>query len=233
MTAGDKLHLIQRDILNILLYSKQSRFSDLNIHELSNDHFTFHIKKLVLNNLIFKNTDGLYELTVEGKAFVTSMNFRKNTKEGRQKVLGFVVVTKDFDGVAKYLIHKRKRQPYFDYYGFTTTRVPRGFTFETFTKEKFKERSGLECELELIGIEHKMDYSEENELLEDNIFVVYKAVSFSGELIEQAIDGENTWMTKDELLSQEYVFENVHVALRMLEKKEVTFEENRYVVNNF
>lgn len=230
----DALHPVQKDILEQLLFSKHGRFSDLNLRKLSNDHFSFHIKKLQIENLILKNEDGNYELTVAGKAFVTQMNFSSKKREGRQKVIALVVAAKQIDGETKYLIHKRKRQPYFDYYGLTTIRVPRGYGILEFAKSQFKEKTGLDGDLIPIGIEHKMDYStSDHELLEDNLFIVYKLENYKGEFKERLPDGENIWMTLDEVLKLPYVFGNLERAIAYSKKQGFTFEENVYEVDVF
>lgn len=229
----EKLHQIQRDILNILLYSKSARFTDLNVHELSNDHFSFHIKKLVGRDLIMKDTDGNYILTNTGKSFVTSMDFRKNIHEQRQKIIGMVILTQKIEGVEKILTQKRLRNPYFDYYGLPTTRIPRGNKFTEVIKSELLENTGFTCDIDLIGIEHKMDYSIEQELLEDNIFFIYKAKNVSGSLKNEFYAGTNHLMTKEEVMKKEYVFGNVAVALRFLESEHIDFEENTYTVKKF
>ena len=63
-----KIHEFQISILRELLFKPKARFSDLKKVDITNDHFTFHIKQLIKEGLVFK-TNKRYSLTDEGKEF--------------------------------------------------------------------------------------------------------------------------------------------------------------------
>jgi len=59
-------HIIQINILKRLLILGNTRFTDLKYSkEIPNDHFSFHLKRLLKLNLVCK-IDNLYKLTIKG-----------------------------------------------------------------------------------------------------------------------------------------------------------------------
>ena len=54
------MHQIQNNILKTLLFKEKSRFAELNTDNISNDHFTFHLKRLLEQKLVEKNQQGFY-----------------------------------------------------------------------------------------------------------------------------------------------------------------------------
>jgi len=68
-----ELHPIQTKILNALLFKEKARFKELNTTNLTTDHFTFHVNKLIKDGLISKNPEGDYVLTTKGKEFANRL----------------------------------------------------------------------------------------------------------------------------------------------------------------
>ena len=79
------LHPIQFTILKELLFKPLAKFSDLNVTSLTNDHFTFHIKRLVDLGLVIKNGHG-YTLTISGKEYANRMDTQALLIEKQAKV---------------------------------------------------------------------------------------------------------------------------------------------------
>ena len=63
-----ELHNYKMQILRELLMNEASRFTDLNIKDLTSDHFSYHIKSLIEMGLVCKTPEGLYELTEKVKS---------------------------------------------------------------------------------------------------------------------------------------------------------------------
>jgi len=85
------LHYIQMHILKELLFNPGSRFSQLNKNDLPNDHFNYHLKKLISLNYITKNKS-TYILTNQGKLFANKMDTEKLATERQAKISALVVV---------------------------------------------------------------------------------------------------------------------------------------------
>jgi 8-oxo-dGTP pyrophosphatase MutT (NUDIX family) len=74
-------------------------------------------------------------------------------------------------------MQKRLKEPYFGFYGFITGKVKLGKKIFETAKREFKEETGYSASLTLTGIEHKMDFSEKDNLLEDKFFSFLKQLT--------------------------------------------------------
>ena len=102
-------HTIQKSILKNLLLKKELRFSDLNSDKISTDQFTFHVKRLRQREIIKKDPDGLYRLTMKGKEYANRFDVDgQKVMLERQAKLGILIVCKNKEG--KYLIQKRLKE---------------------------------------------------------------------------------------------------------------------------
>ncbi|MDP1743753.1 MAG: hypothetical protein Q8L51_03105, partial [Candidatus Amesbacteria bacterium] len=75
-------HEVQLGILRQLLFKPESRFAELNTNKLDNNHFNFHLKRLVELVLVSK-TDIGYKLTSEGLNIANKLDIR-NTEIVKQ-----------------------------------------------------------------------------------------------------------------------------------------------------
>ena len=68
-------------------------------------------------DLVEKLTDGKYALTVKGKEFSNRFDTDNKVIERQAKLACGILCIKVEDGVTKYLLQKRLKQPYYGYYG--------------------------------------------------------------------------------------------------------------------
>lgn len=228
MATELEIHQAQAQILRVLLFKPEARFAELNITRLTTDHFTFHLKQLLEAKMIEKNDKGSYRLTVKGKEFANRFDTEKAALEKQAKLAVLIVVVKPFQNVTKYVSQQRLKQPFFGYRGFITGKIRWGETvLETATRE-LKEEANLTGKLEFVGIEHKMDYSETGEILEDKYFYIVKATNPKGKLIENFEGGKNSWLSEKEILASENIFEDVPKILKGLMRGHFFFLEDKY-----
>ncbi len=214
-----EVHPAQTEILNALLFVPTARFSDLNKTGITNDHFTFHIKRLVELGLVKK--DGLkYSLTPIGKEFANRFDTEEKVVEKQAKLGVLLVPIKKEGGKIKYLTQQRLKQPYFGFWGWATGKIKWGEDVLTTAARELKEETNLEGDLNWVGIWHKIDFSKsDGHLLEDKFFFVVRVDNARGELTENFDGGRNIWQTKEELLKQDKIFEAVEQAIALAEKK--------------
>jgi ADP-ribose pyrophosphatase YjhB (NUDIX family)/predicted transcriptional regulator len=229
-----EIHEIQAKILRELLFKPQARFSELNIKELSSDHFTFHITKLVENNLVEKTTEGKYTLTAKGKELANRLDTDTAKIERQGKVAVCILCEKKENNKTYYLVQKRLKQPYYGFHGYITGKIRWGETvFETAARE-LKEETNMETKkITLKGIEHKMDYDPKQNILEDKFFFVCKAQDLSGEMFQQFEGGQNIWYTEDEIKNLTDLFPDVEALLHMIQQRTIQLQELKFTVDKY
>lgn len=227
------LHKIQKDILVSLLFKPGLRFSKLNEGKVASDQFNFHLKRLIVEGLVQKENAGVYCLTPKGKEFANRLDTETKLYEKQAKIGVLICCINRIKGETAYLIQQRLKEPYFGFYGFITGKVKMGETvFETAQRE-LKEETGLGANLKLSGVKHKMDYSKDEELLEDKFFFVIKATNPKGKMIRKFEGGKNLWRTKKEILKLENLFDGVGETINMASEVEIKFRETKYKVSKF
>ena len=232
MTQKTDIHPLQADILKVLLFTPEARFSDLNVSRISTDHFTFHVKKLTELKLIEKTEENSYRLTIIGKEFANRFDVdTENVVLERQAKIGVLIGCVRGEGKDReYLIQQRLKQPYFGYYGFMTGKVKLGETVYETAERELQEEMGLAADLKLVGVRHKMDYDKDRRLLEDKYFYVFRGENPRGELQAEFNGGRNAWMTKDEISKLPKLFHDCMETIGLLDQGKFRFIESKYTV---
>ncbi len=221
-------------ILRELLFSPNSKFSDLNIQGLSNDHFAYHMKSLIQKGYVSKKNSE-YSLTVKGKEFASRMD-TDNTEIERQPKIGVIVVATRFINGERYLlVQKRTKEPYFGYYGFITGKIRYGEKVSETARRELKEESGLDGgKIVIKRIVHDHVVLEHSgDLVEDKMFYVILVRNPVGD-IRNTRDGENKWITvKDfkNLKKKYYNEDNIYEISQSRGKMD--FIEKTYFIKDF
>lgn len=225
------IHNIQIRILRELLYLPNARFSELNDLNMSNDHFSYHIRTLIQEEYVLKK-EGRYFLTKKGKEFANRMDTQKLVIEKQGKVAVFIIATMK-KGKTKYLlIQTRQKEPFFGFNGFVTGKVRFGETLIEAARREFLEETGLSADFKYIYLHHEHVYSKEGELLEDKFFNVIHAYNIKGKL-KNTRDGKNEWMTEKQFLSLKNLYYDEVDILNWFKKPLKGIIEKKYVIEKF
>ena len=235
MNKDLEIHPVQARVLRELLFKTEARFVELNVLDLTTDHFSFHIRSLVESGLVEKNANDRYSLTSVGKEFANRFDAeQKDIRPEKQAKLGVLVCCVKKEGkTKKYLVQQRLKQPYFGFYGFITGKIKWGETIYETAAREMQEESGLTGRLTLVGIKHKMDYSQEGDLLEDKHFFVFKVEEVKGNLIESYEGGRNLWLPKKDISKLPSLFDGVEETIKMILQKRLLFSETKYKVKGY
>lgn len=233
MATEIEIHPIQIKILRVLLFKKEAKFSELNLSKITNDHFSFHVKKLLELELIEKLINGKYTLTKKGKEFANRLDTERKQIERQGKVAICILCVKYDKGETKYLVSQRLKQPYYGFYGFVTGKVGWGETVLETAECELREETGLKAKLKLAGIEHKIDYSKQGKLLEDKYFFVVKGEKTEGKLIKKFKGGKNFWFTEKEILALPNIFDDMKNLIKILNNNSMSFLENKFIVKKY
>lgn len=226
------IHPVQARILRVLLFKPRARFAELNVEKLTTDHFTFHVKQMVASGLIHKTNKGDYELTIRGKEFANRLDTEEINVEPQAKVSVLIVPIKEEKGLRKYLIQQRLKHPYFGFHGFFSGKIRKGETIYETAQRELKEEAGLEGDLVLKAVKHKMDYSPKGELLEDKFFL-FLAGNLKGGFIEKFEGGRNLWLTERQIFKLSKLFKDVRQTIDFVNKKRLQFSEKKYTEEIF
>jgi len=221
-------------ILRELLFNPSSRFSDLNIQGLSNDHFAYHVKVLIEGGYA-KKENSRYSLTNKGKEFANRMDTENTEIEKQPKIAVIIVVTKNINGKKHLLVQERTKEPYFGYYGFMTGKIRFGEKVSETARRELKEESGLEGgDITIKRIVHDHVVLEDSgDLVEDKMFYVILIKNPKGELVDTR-DGKNKWITVEEFkgLKRKYYNED-NIYLISQSRGDMNFVEKTYFIKEF
>jgi 8-oxo-dGTP pyrophosphatase MutT (NUDIX family) len=232
MVTHVEFHKIQRDILCKLLFKPGSRFSELKSMNVESDQFSFHINRLVEEALV-KKENAKYFLTNSGKEFANRFDTAKRQLEPQARVFVCVIGKRLKNGALEYLVQKRLKEPYFGCMGFVAGKITRGETVTEAAERELLEETGLCGKVALCAVEHKLDYDDGGQLLDDKFLYVFVADDLTGSLVKNIKGGKNLWMSKEVLLTEELLFDDVKELIGVLEKGEFVFLENKFVVRGF
>jgi 8-oxo-dGTP diphosphatase len=227
MTKTADLHPIQTHILSTLLFADQERFSALNPGTVSNDHFTFHLRRLRQIGLVEKGADARYRLTSTGKEFANRLEPGDVSVTRQAKIGVNVVAVRKHAGRKQYLVQRRLKHPYFGFYGFITDPIRWGETVYEAAERELLRETGLRGRFRMAGVEHRLDYLSDGELQEDKFFYVVIAEALGGTFRQPDTGGENRWMTEKEILRLPKKFQGLEKTLAMVRAGRFSFIESR------
>jgi predicted transcriptional regulator len=218
MNSVKELHRAQASILRSLRYSNAARYSALmRPTGLESDVFKFHLRKLVHQKFIDKDEQGEYFLTPSGKEFANNLSKVNLAVQKQPKLSVAIIASKETPSGTVYLLQKRKRNPFYGFWGFITGPVQWGSSIEETAAYELKKQTGLIANCEVISFHRKTDLSASNgEILEDKLFAVVVATKIIGDVENKWSGGFNEWMSLDDLEKQEKHFKSSRDLVNML-----------------
>ena len=235
MSYEPDVHTVQTSILRALLFVPHANFAELQkTTDLSSDHFTFHIKKLMSAGLVEKTAEG-YRLTSHGKEYANRMDTDENEIEKQPKVSVALIVERQNGERREFIVQQRLKQPYYGFYGRLGGKVRWGESFEEAAARELHEETNLTGDFTFSHIFHKRDYRKsDGTLLEDKIFVVMYCDNVNGDMMEEFEGGKNFWMTQEELVAQDKIFESARDFVALYDHhvsyhaQEYTYDDSEY-----
>jgi 8-oxo-dGTP pyrophosphatase MutT (NUDIX family) len=194
---NNDLHQIQASILKELLFNNGSNFTSLNKLGLSNDHFTFHIKRLLAEGIIEKRSR-LYFLTQKGKTFASKLDVDALVIEKQGGPSVTVTAKKMIKGKPHYLVQQRLKEPFFGNFGFINGKIRFGEYSKDTANRELLEEAGLTGTPKILTVRHRIGGSSKGDIKLDNFFFVYLVKNPKGELHDTK-EGKNFWKTMDEI----------------------------------
>ena len=229
MSYEPKAHPAQVLILRHLLFTPQAGFAELQkATDLTSDHFSFHIKKLIEEGYVDK-LEKHYKLSGKGKEYANRLDTDENEIEKQPKVSVALTLERiGENGQREFLFQQRKKNPYFDFWGRVGGKVRWGESIIEAADRELKEETGLEAKFEYRLLYHKRDFDKKSgKLLEDKLFFCVYATEYSGELKESFEGGVNRWMTHEEFTTMPKRFKSVDEFMELFDQG-ITFAEREF-----
>lgn len=235
MSYESVIHETQTAILRHLLFVPSAGFAELQKQtDLTSDHFNFHIKKLVESGYVEKH-DEKYRLTTRGKEYANRLDTDEFEIEKQPKISVALVVERYVGDRREFLCQQRLKQPYYGFWGRLGGKVRWGESFEEAAKRELLEETGLHGEFTFKMIFRKRDYEKEtSKLLEDKAFMIMFCDHTDGELIPDFEGGHNEWLTQDEFVAKDKVFESARDFIDLIDSnvpyhaQDYTYENHEY-----
>lgn len=181
------MHEIQKEILKKLANTKKARYSELKRKDLEGNIFSYHLKTLIKENYILSK-DKNYILSAKGKHLadrVSSINFNERIQP---KIVTMVILKNN----NKYLLYKRKKQPFFGYIGFPYGKIHLDERISDAALRELNEKTGLKAKLKYRGHVH-LTVHDEADLVSSMICYIFTGNQVSGELLKEFPSGECYW----------------------------------------
>lgn len=181
------MHEIQKEILKKLSNTKKARYSELKRKDLEGNVFSYHLKSLIKENYITQKDDG-YGLSPKGKHLADRVSYINFNERIQPKIVTMVVLKNN----GKYLLYKRKKQPFFGYVGFPYGKIHLDERIGDAASRELTEKSGLKAGLKYRGHVH-LTVHDETELISSMICYVFTGDKITGELLKEFPSGECYW----------------------------------------
>lgn len=130
------LHHIQKSILDVLATVESARYSALKPKDMDGNIFSYHLKLLVIDHYVIKNTDGLYSLSEKGKDYIVH-RYEDSLTQAHSI---FLIVIRRGD---EWLMRERLVQPLLGMSGFIHGEPVAGEPLNLTAARRLREKTGL------------------------------------------------------------------------------------------
>ncbi|MEI6887001.1 MAG: NUDIX domain-containing protein [bacterium] len=219
-------HPIQLGIIKKLMFLSVARFSDLNDTDLTNDHFTFHIKKLISDKVIEKLDLG-YRLTPAGLLYSSNLDM-ESLEVPHIKVGVKLYITRKQKGKTQVLLGERLREPFKGSVGFHTTKVrPNESVFDT-AKRCLLFETGLRGDFEYVGMEYVIERNP-NALNSSRMMNYIRVVNLKNKMVKLTEESNNMWVNLDDVSKTKNTYKGIEDDLKLFQRKKIFFCEKLVV----
>lgn len=221
---------IEKEILEKLMYNTSLNYNSLwNKKKYPSSKFNYHLKKLVNEELLEKNDEGLYKLTQKGTQYIAELNNKKLEKQTIPLTCSFVLCINENDEV---LLQKRKKQPYLGIINIPGGKVQFGeSTYQAGIRELFEESKLTIESMKLKMIDEVRTYDFDEKVFAHIIAYTYVCREFSGKLEQENQEGEMRWYSIDEIQTIENIFPNLKKTIpKLINSQNLIIQEtNRFM----
>lgn len=223
---------VQADILRQLFNNDSLRFAKLNVGQVSSDQFSYHLRQLIKYGLITKTTDNIYSLSPKGRTR-TIMLYPNKAGFIEQGFLAVrIILTKTENGQEYFLVQERKQVPYQGTYSTVGDKILFGEDVADAAVRAMKAQTGLDCDMQLLGVKHYKDLYR-GEIMQDKYFFVFRATNPVGTLQDSGKGRKNLWLTLEEVRQTGRTIQGGLEILAMAHDSDISFGEVTLTVDSY
>lgn len=209
------LHHIRRAILDKLATAEYLRYGELKPENLDGNVFNYHLKGLIVDKLVQKNSAADYSLTQYGRDYI--VHRYEDSSQSAHSI--FLIV---LQRQSQYLLRRRDVQPLLGYTGFIHGEPEAGVDIiQTATKRLYDKTGINNVDLSVAGSALIAQYIA-NELQSFSHAVIINGLTEQDIEIESDATGHNFW---SELNAIEKLLPSCPDIIRMLDDKQVWLEQ--------
>lgn len=219
-------HVIQKDIVHVLVTLGNARFSELKPKRVESNLFMYHLNQLIKRGLVEKHGTS-YQLTTDGRMFVDRANLDRLVFRVQPKIVNILAVK---SGKGNWLLLERLHEPHLNRVGFPSGKLHYGETLEESASRELEEKSGLTgITLKLTGnVAMRFLNKKGDQTINHTIGYVYAAeIKGEPELKNDSPYWRSFWGTEKQLLTGN-VFKGHPDILKLLTKKTMFIESLDY-----
>lgn len=185
-------HHIQKAVLDTLATAESCRYSELKPATLDGNVFTYHLKQLLTDKYVEKDTEGNYFLTPKGKDYI--VHRYEDRLEQAHSI--FLIALRHGDA---WLLRERKVQPLLGMVGFIHGEPIASEPLLETAKRRLKEKTGLSTDLTLLssGLIRNMRHNQCESF--SHALIIYGELPSSDIEITEDATGRQCWMTTNEM----------------------------------
>lgn len=231
--SNSSLHEAQRAALGVLAHTSTAQFAELSVAAaLSNDHMSFHIRRLLDIGLVERapKSYGAYRLTRLGKDFASKLDISTNTVKPQPKISIILNVT-NAEGLL--LRQERLRHPYYGYWARPSGKIRRGEGLVKAAARILLDETGLTATLHIESIGHRIERNESGELIEDKFLYVVAGKEPTGDLIAETPGRKNYWISVQDYDKKEKRFAHPLTKASSIDSESVIFTEQTYTFRTY
>jgi len=188
------VHYIQLKILSALTLTDSARYSQIKPKDIESNLFIYHLRQLIKAKLVVKNADGTYSLSSAGKAYADKVSMSSYKLRSQAKIVNLIACE---NKAGKFLLYRRKRQPFIGLAGFPYGKVHLGETIKESSEREFNEKTNMNARLSHRGDVYVTVFSD-GTLISHTLFHIHTGTNPRGKLKEETPIGYCYWETIDE-----------------------------------
>jgi 8-oxo-dGTP pyrophosphatase MutT (NUDIX family) len=207
---------IQNRIISTLKGAVSLRYSELQLEDIPNDLFNYHLQHLVQKGFVDRKSEG-YALSPVGIKYVADPYPVNDAVKSLFKINVIAIVSRVRNKKIEILNQMRASNPSYGKVGVIGGVVLKGEGIEAAATRKLEQETGLNAEFRLVGCERRIMYTS-GALFSDVMFPITYADAYSGELEIDTTYGHNLWVPIGQAIENESAeFDSLKGVVKVLE----------------